>query len=590
MTTSPIDAPIEPVEMASTMASEVSTLVIEPEEQRSWLERITIEYLAYTLILVIALAVRLLNLGLRPLAPTEAATALRAWQASRGLGPDLDAGVPLLFSLETLTFFFTGANSALVRVWPVVASVIVILAIFNWRRWIGRDVALLAALLISFSPLLNAFGRRGDGAALALMALAIALAGWARLQEQQHHGWTWLAVGAGLLLISGPAAPAAFLALAIVLLLTWHDAQPLSSPGITTLVLFLGVALVGGTALLTQLSGFGLIALNWSEWFASFNLSGASLLWGFIRLLSDEPLLVIVGIGATIWGVRRGNVPRAFSVAALVVMLIALLQGPYAANSRAIAALMLTVPVSGFLLWLARSGDFRWNDPELILYGIVLTILIALSIFTLISYNKTADSTQLWLMGASVGMAIVLTVVFLLLAGPKRVLSIAAVVAVAFLALFNTATAWGMAYDARPPRFAALYTADARVGLYDLVTTSGDLSQRQRGDRWSLPIALVTGSDADDLLQWYLREASDLRLVESVGLENAPPLVIAPAFRELPLSERYAGQDFALLDAWDPAMGDGRQKIDWIIFRKAPWNIPTQNHILWADTAIINLE
>jgi hypothetical protein len=47
---------------------------------------------------------------------------------------------------------------------------------------------------------------------------------------------------------------------------------------------------------------------------------------------------------------------------------------------------------------------------------------------------------------------------------------------------------------------------------------------------------------------------------------------------------------FAILDAWDPAQGDFRQKVAWILFRTAPWNIPTENHILWADTQVLSLE
>ena len=118
-----------------------------------WLQRITIEHLIYAILALTALVIRLVDLGLRPLAPVEAGTALRAWQISRGLEPVLDAGTPLLLSLDVATFFMTGAASSLVRLWPLLASVGLVIAVYYWRNWLGRWITLVAAILISpFAP------------------------------------------------------------------------------------------------------------------------------------------------------------------------------------------------------------------------------------------------------------------------------------------------------------------------------------------------------------------------------------------------------------------------------------------------------
>ena len=77
------------------------------------------ERLAYGLLIVVPLIIRLIDLGGRTLSPTEASTALRAWQASQALHPTLDAGSHLLFSLQTLTFFIAGASDGLARAWPL---------------------------------------------------------------------------------------------------------------------------------------------------------------------------------------------------------------------------------------------------------------------------------------------------------------------------------------------------------------------------------------------------------------------------------------------------------------------------------------
>jgi len=467
--------------------------------------------------------------------------------------------------------------------------------VYYWRNWMGRWIALVAAILISLSPLVNAFGRRGDGTALALLALAIALVGWGRLSRGNAGGWTWLAVGLGLVLISGPVAPTALLALAIVLLLTRRLAQPLSSPNMTALVSFLTVVLLGGTVFLTHLNGLGLMALNWSEWLAAFSITPSAWLWGLMRIVLDEPLIMFSGIaGLVLVALRsvrendeRADIAWAFGIAGLVVAGVAILQGPYAAGSRAVVALMFVVPAAYFLVWLFRRLDLKSFNAEMALYVIVFAALIVLAVLALISYTETGQLTHLWLLAATVTMAIVLTVVFLYVLKQPQILSLALVVLVAALALFNVATASGLAFDARPPRFPALYESDARPGIYDLVMTAGDISELQQGHRWALPMALVTGSEADDLLQWYLRQSPELQLVEHVGLENAPPLVVAPDDLILPLSARYAGQDFAILDAWDPAQGDLREKIAWALFRVSPLQIPTENHVLWADTLVL---
>jgi len=78
-----------------------------------------------------------------------------------------------------------------------------------------------------------------------------------------------------------------------------------------------------------------------------------------------------------------------------------------------------------------------------------------------------------------------------------------------------------------------------------------------------------------------------------VGLESAPPLVVAPAGRVLPLSERYAGSDFAVAAAWSPAGGSavsGKILAAWLLLRRGPWELPTTNVVLWVDAAILSPE
>ena len=206
--------------LSSPGVATASPSLVEPARP-PLLYRVTVEQLAFAALTIAMLVVRLVNLGMQPLAPIEASTALRAWLVSQGLGPSLDAGIPALFSLETLTFYLIGAGpktwpqlgDAFVRIWPLLASVATLWVIYDWRRWAGDRAsrasgsltALVAATLFALSPWPMPLLGRGDGVALVLLGMALAIAGWGRLQEGDRRGWTLAAVGLGLALISGPS-------------------------------------------------------------------------------------------------------------------------------------------------------------------------------------------------------------------------------------------------------------------------------------------------------------------------------------------------------------------------------------------------
>lgn len=566
----------------------VTAAIALPPPLPAWMQRVTMEQLAYAVLLLVPLIIRLIDLGARPLAPAEASTALRAWQASQGHAPALDAGIPVLFTLETLTFWLLGASNALARLWPLLASAALILVLLDWRRWLGRTPTLLTATLLTFSPLLNAFARRNDGVSFALLAAALMIAGWARLQEADRRGWVPLAGGVGLALISGPVGFSGLLALLALALFSLRKGYNLPSwPNISHLAIAVGVLLVGGTAFFMIIDALGLAAINLTTWLQAWTLPPVAVLWAALHLLVDEPLIIPLGLAGLIWGLRRRTPSSFLHPAAWLLLAVALFQGPDAAGSRALAALFLAPLAAQFLLDFRREGVFAWNEVEPVLYGIVFEILLALTVFSLITYSRSGENSQLSLMIGAAVMAIVVSVVFFFFIGWRRLLSVGALALILSLAIYNVAEISGIGYDLAAPRYATLYTPDTRIALDDLRQTVGDISERQHGDRWALPIAILSDVPAADLLQWELRQAPLLTVVDSVSLENAPPLVIAPAARELALSERYAGEPFRILDTWSPDQGDIRQKIAWLIFRTAPWDRPTTDVVLWADSQVL---
>jgi hypothetical protein len=559
------------------------------------LERLTMEHLVYGLLVVIALVARSLGLGSRPLAPAEAEAALAAWQLSQGLGPVADAGTPLLIGLQTLLFFLAGGSDFLARLAPNLAAAALPLALWRWRPWVGRRPALLAALLLTFSPLVNAFARRADGTAFVLLGLTLALAGWGQVERRQRIGWRWLLTGVGLMLIAGPAAPAALLGLVLVMALsrrqesaerpspTWSDAVP-------GLVLVFG----GGTVFLTRLATLGLMALNWSAWLQAFVWQPQAWLWGLVRWLGDEPLLVLLGTAATLWLWRwpQPTPARRLGQAGLVLLLVAVLQGPSAAGTRAVAAVLLAVPAAQALgrFWRRRRHLTAAAWPaEGPVFVAVLSILLIVAALALFGYTFTLLRVQLLLFGLTLLVAVLFMGLFTYLVGRQPALLLGGAVGLVFLGAYNLAAIWGLAFDATPPRYAALYAVETRPAVRDLVVTVGDLGQRRHGERWSLPVTLVSGSASDATLQWYLRRAPSLRVVPAVGGAEAGPLVVAPATVEPALSEAYAGQRFGVFTSWQPQHGTSQQQLAWMLYRVAPWDLPTADVVLWADVNLLTL-
>ncbi len=567
------------------MTTTTSTLDT-PRPSLAWL---TLERLAYGLLILLPAIIRLVNLGQRPLSPVEASTALRAWQASQAMHPALDAGSPLLFSLQSLTFFVMGATDALARAWPLLAAATIPLGFYLARRWLGRWEALTAATLITLSPLANAFARRSDGVSFALLAAAIALAGWSRVQGQQRHGWALTLSGLALALLAGPAGFTALVALAIIFILTRGASatRPEASDwGIAAFIFF-----AGGTAFFTRFDAMGLMAANLTQWLTDFTLAPRSLLTGFIRLAADEPLLSLFGLIAVIWGLRQQRKVQSLSIAAAVAALIAIAQGPDVAYSRAVAAFFLALPVAAFLVERARRGDFALHSLEETLFIVVLILLAFLTAYALVAFAQSGDFSRLTLAFVTLLMGLLVTGVFIWFIGWREIRGGLLITWMILTLLFGGGMIWQLAFNATLPTLARVSPTETMPDAHDLVATYGDISQRLTGDRWAEEIALIPGSQSDDVIQWYLRRAEQFQVLRDVNAQHPPAIIIAPTDMELTLSDDYAGQSFTPLSNWGvDHLATTNDAIRWFFFRQAPFPPPAADAVnLWVRLNLLDL-
>ena len=554
---------------------------------------LTMERLAYGLLILVPVIIRLVNLGQRPLAPAEAHTALRAWQASQGMHPALDAGQPLLFTLQSLTFFVMGATDALARIWPLLAISALPLSFYFLREWLGRWQALLAATLITLSPLANTFARRSDGVSFALLAAVIALAGWSRVVRNQSHGWALTLAGVALALLSGPGGVTILIALAVLFLLT-RDTLPdhPTGPASGDWIIFGIILLTGGTAIFTRFDALGLMTINLTQWLTDISLSSRSLLLGFVRLAADEPTLSLFGLLAIVWGLRQERRTRALSIAAGGAALIAILQGPDVAYSRAAAAFFLALPTAELLVHLARRGDFSFRSLEQLLFIAVLILLAFLSVYALVTFAFDGDFSRLMIFFVSILLGIMIVFLFVWFLGWQEVRGGLLITSLTLTLLFGVSMAWQLGFNDTLPTLARVSPTEALPDVKDMIRTYGDLSEHQTGDRWATEVVLIPGSRSDDMIQWYLRRAEDFHIVHSVSAENPPAIIIAPAEQVLTLGDHYAGQRFALLSSWDIGLvASLNQGIQWFFFRRAPFPPPAADAVnLWAQLVLLNLE
>lgn len=181
---------------------------------------LTLETVLYSLALILALLVRLVNLGAAPLSDYEASWALQAAQyvpgSSNGfaqaLGPQ-----PAYITLTGLAFTLFGSSNFLARFWPALAGALLVLAPALFRRWLGRGPAMLLAFGLALDPGLAATSRLVGGPMMAISFSMLAIGLWqtpslgtGRLSSARP---ALAGLAGGLALLCGPAVIAGALSL-----------------------------------------------------------------------------------------------------------------------------------------------------------------------------------------------------------------------------------------------------------------------------------------------------------------------------------------------------------------------------------------
>ncbi len=593
----------------------------QPVESQPALLTVSYEWIAYAVLMIFALVMRIADLDIVPLTSQEASQALAAW---RTVHPDLPGSVivpesPLLFLLHSVGFSILGGTEFAARVFTALGGTALVLAPSLFRDLLGRERAFILSLLLAFSPVLLVAARFDTPTTWALLAAVGGL--WALRRWWLTSGTGYAILGsslfAGLLLLTDPAGWWFALVLLVsgLIALIWNRIENPDSEASTNirqrlrawpwsqslLAVVLTVFSVStlfmfhlpGLAAVSQLLQTGLTGVFTPP-------VGAPPLFGLLTTFFYEPFMWIFALGALVLLARRADLPlyERFLVIWIVLAGAALLiyQG-----ARPEHALWLIVPLtalaSGGVIACLQPDEHPFLDIPWWGKPLVAVILFALlAIFTINAQTiarellRTPDGSLVALQPNPLN--VVWTVIVLLfiivgyflvgsLWGSTAALRGGALGLLAFALITSLGSGWNAAvfHADNPVEFWHTQATGRETAL--LRETLLELTKRESG---GFPFLTVYAQAGDSgVIAWLLRDFEDVHYVVDPAEARAQEVVLMPASAEPPqLGGSYVGQNFVIARTWTPNTLLGFDLIPWWTQRRVRVGAVAQpDYVLW---------
>lgn len=564
---------------------------------------LTTEAALYLGFFVLALWLRLSDLGAAPLNDPEARAALSVFQFLRGAaGPVAN---PVYFFFTAFSFLILPAGDAAARLAPALAGAGLTLLPWFFRRLVGRARALAAGGVLAVSSTVWAAAHSADGALLTLALFGLALGLLNRHRETGGAAALW----AGVVLLGMAAAGGApFITLLLLIgvitglvarsslweAVDWEPARArLAQDGLGLLIAF-GLSLgLTATFGLTHRAGLAALGESLAGWFTSFAATtGRSVFLIPVWLGVYEPLILVFGgIGAVRAFLREDHAGQILAALAGLGLLFGLLNSGRSACDALWVVWPLAVLAGGLLadsLQAVFALPERW--PTLTLLG----LLLALSVFAGLNLTRFIDQAavnatrwppefsqapNLWLALLTVVVAGLVTFLFSATWSQRAGLTGLTLSAGLFLLAATLSAGWGVTQLRAAEPTELWWPRPAARDVRRLVQTLTAVSNFSTGQDHSIEV--VAQAPADGALAWALRDFSKARFVDQLDATIAAPVVIAPVSLENPtLGSAYVGQAFTLTRLWRPDNLFANEQVIWLAARRAPTE--NENIVLWV--------
>ena len=146
------------------------------ENQENWLDRpllggVTLKWsvIIFIVVVLIALVSRTAMLGSRVMSHDETSHVYFSWILDQGRGYSHDPVThgPLQFHLIAFSYFLFGDSDFSARLPLAIASILSVVFLWNYRRYLGKVGWLVAAVLMVISPYMLYYGRYARNEAIA---------------------------------------------------------------------------------------------------------------------------------------------------------------------------------------------------------------------------------------------------------------------------------------------------------------------------------------------------------------------------------------------------------------------------------------
>jgi hypothetical protein len=551
----------------------------------------------YALAFLLALGLRLIQLGVMPLTDAEALPALQALRIAQSLKPALSPHPFYILSTSILFFLYGGGTNFLARLIPALVGSMLVFAPLIQQRIKPRP-GLLLAFFIALDPGLISLSRQ---AASPIFAITFLIFTWAFFSQNKPR---LTGIFAALALLSGPSIWSGLLGLGITWALyqifelrlksrnqpigesqpvTETELQPstfnfrLSAISLAITILTAGtlffIAPNGLSATLASIPTF----IN--GWLSPSDVPASRLI---LSLLVYQPLTFLLAVFAIFRGWRKGSRKIILlSIWLLVSLLLAVFL-----PSRQVSDLAWTlIPLCALAaLELVRNINIFPDERIEVAGVVVLTVLIwAFSWldFSKINWVQAASQEYImrfWLLFGAL-MLLVFSILLVASGWSLRTARIGGILGLTIvLGVFGFGGALGSA-GLRGLNYPELWWSPNIPGQAELLrSTVNDLSDWELGDINSAPI-VIAGVNSP-ALEWTLREHQVI-LAESLDISSSPYFVITPLEDNPTLASSYRGQDFTWRQTplWNDTLSS-QAWLRWVTLRDAPQSGETI--ILWA--------